>query len=112
MTPNSTKITDMIETGFTYLRDMLAKVEVTVKETPRLRTVSDGNVSLPSSLTGKWLMTLFRCCLVPIIIRSVLSGLSFSLLDSIHDKISVRQSHSDLTSQSSVCVLVTSALHR
>ena len=37
-------------------------------------------------------MTLFRYCLVPIIIRSVLSGLSFSLLDSIHDKISVRQS--------------------
>ena len=37
-------------------------------------------------------MTLFRCCLVPTIIRSDLSGLSFSLLDSIHDKISVRQS--------------------
>ena len=37
-------------------------------------------------------MTLFHCCLVPIIIRSVLSGLSFSLLDSIHNKISVRQS--------------------
>ena len=35
-------------------------------------------------------MTLFCCCLVPI--RSVLSGLSFSLLDSIHDKISVRKS--------------------
>ena len=52
----------------------------------------DGNVSLSSSLTGKWLMTLFRCCVVPIIIRSVLSGLSFSLLDSIHNKISVRQS--------------------
>ena len=69
----------MIETGFTYLRNMLAKVE-------------DGNVSLPSSLTGKWLMTLFRCCLVPIIIRSDLSGLSFSLLDSIQNKISVRQS--------------------
>ena len=37
-------------------------------------------------------MTLFRCCLVPIIIRSVLCGFSFSLLDSIHNKISVRQS--------------------
>ena len=37
-------------------------------------------------------MTLFRCCLVPIIIRSVLSGLSFSLLDSIQNKMSVRQS--------------------
>ena len=54
--------------------------------------VSDGNVSLPSSLTGKWLMTLFRCFLVPIIIRSVLSGLSFGLLDSIQNKMSVRQS--------------------
>ena len=37
-------------------------------------------------------MTLFRCCFVPIIIRSVLSGLSFSLLESIQNKISVRQS--------------------
>ena len=37
-------------------------------------------------------MTLFRCCVVPIIIRSVLSGLNFSLLDSIQNKISVRQS--------------------
>ena len=35
-------------------------------------------------------MTLFRCCLV-LIIRSVLSGLSFSLLDSTQNKISVRQ---------------------
>ena len=36
---------------------------------------------------------IFRCCLVPIIIiRSVLSGLSFSLLDSIQNEISVRQS--------------------
>ena len=51
----------MIEPRFTYLRKMLAKIEVT--RTPRLRTVSDGNVSLPSSLTGKWLMTLFCCCL-------------------------------------------------
>ena len=37
-------------------------------------------------------MTLFRCYLMPIIIRSVLSRLSFSLLDSIQYKISVRQS--------------------
>ena len=35
-------------------------------------------------------MTLFRYCLVPIIIRSFLSG--FSLLDSIQNKILVRQS--------------------
>ena len=81
----------MIETRFTYLRNMLSKVELS-KTTPILRTVSDENVSLPSSLTGKWLMTLFRCCLAPIIIRSGLSGLSFSLLDSIDNKISVRQS--------------------
>ena len=78
----------MIETGFTYLSNMLAKVEVTIKDT----SVFDGNVSLPSSLTGKWLMTLFRCCLMPIIIRFVLSGLSFSLLDSIQNKILVSQS--------------------
>ena len=37
-------------------------------------------------------MTLFRCCLLQIIITSVLSGLSFSLLDSIQNKISVRHS--------------------
>ena len=68
------------------------KLKSLSKITPRLRTVSDGNVSLPSSLTGKWLMTLFRCCLVPIIMRSILYGLSFSLLDSIQNKMSVRQS--------------------
>ena len=44
----------MIETGFTYLRNMLAKVESLSKTIPNLRTVSDGNVSLPSSLAGKW----------------------------------------------------------
>ena len=37
-------------------------------------------------------MTLFRCCLVPIIIiRYVLSGLSYGLIDSIQNKISVIQ---------------------
>ena len=36
-------------------------------------------------------MTLFCCCLEPIIIRSVLSGLHFNLLDSIQNKMSVRQ---------------------
>ena len=44
------------------------------------------------TLIGKLLVTLFRCCLVAIIIRSVLSGLSFRLVDSIHYNISVRQS--------------------
>ena len=39
-------------------------------------------------------MTICLCCLVPVIIkiRFVLFGLSFSLLDSIKNKISVRQS--------------------
>ena len=37
-------------------------------------------------------MTLFPCCLVPIIIKYVLSGLSFSLLDSIQNTMYVRQS--------------------
>ena len=32
VTPNSTEITYIIETGFTYLRNMLAKVEVTIKD--------------------------------------------------------------------------------
>ena len=53
MTPNSTEITLLVETGFAYLRNMLAEVEGTVKTTPRLRKVSDGDVSLPSCLTGK-----------------------------------------------------------
>ena len=30
--PNSKEITYIIETGFTYVRNMLAKVEVTVKD--------------------------------------------------------------------------------
>ena len=68
------------------------KLKSVSKTTLRLRTVSDGNVSLPSSLTEKWLRTLFHCCLVPILIRSVLSGLSFSLFDSTQNKISERQS--------------------
>ena len=33
----------MIETGFTYLRNMLAKIVSLSKTTPRLRTASDGN---------------------------------------------------------------------
>ena len=82
----------MRETQFTHLRNLLVKVKSLLKTTPRLRTVSDVNLSQPSSLTGKLLMTLFRCCLVPIIM-SALSGLSFNnLLDSIQNKMSVRQS--------------------
>ena len=72
----------MIETGFTYLRNMLAKVGVTAKQQhlDREQYHSDGNLSLPSSVTGKWLMTLLRCCFVPIIIGSVLSGLRFYMV--------------------------------
>ena len=43
-------------------------------------------------LTGKWLESLCHCCFVPIIINSVLSEFSFSLLDVIHNEMSVRQS--------------------
>ena len=83
----------MIETGFTYLEKICWRKLKSLSKTPRLRTVSDGNVSpLPNSLTGKWLMTQFRCYLVSIIIRSVLFELNFSLLDSIQKKMSVRQS--------------------
>ena len=32
VTPNSTEITYIIETGFTYLSNKLAKVEVTIKD--------------------------------------------------------------------------------
>ena len=32
MKPNLMEITNMIETGFTYLRNMLTKVEVTIKD--------------------------------------------------------------------------------
>ena len=64
----------MQESGCCVDRALLSKTK------PILRTVSGGNVSLTSSLTGKRLMTLFRCCLGLIMISSVLSGLSFSLL--------------------------------
>ena len=62
------------------------------KITPKLRTISDGYISLPSNLTGKCLESLCRCCFVPIIINSVLSEFSLSLLDFIHYEMSVRQS--------------------
>ena len=45
--------------------------------TPKLRTLSDGVISLSSNLTGKWVDSLWRCCFVPIIINSVLSEFSF-----------------------------------
>ena len=52
--------------------------------------VSGGNVSL--QFNWKMADEPICCCLVSIIIiRSILSGLSFSLIDSIQNKISVRQ---------------------
>ncbi len=54
------------------------------KITPNLRTLSDGDISLSSDLTGKWLESLCLCCFVPIIINSVLLEFSLSLLDFIH----------------------------
>ena len=71
---------------------MEAKITVKINVTPKLRTLSDGVISLSSNLTGKWVDSLCRCCFVPIIINSVLSEFSLSLLDFIHNEMSVRQS--------------------
>ena len=70
----------------------LWKLKSLSKTTPKLRTLSDGHISLSSNLTGKWLDSLCRCCFVPIIINSVLSEFNLSLLDFIHSEMSVRQS--------------------
>ena len=50
----------------------LWKLKSLSKITPRLRTLSYGDISLSSNLTGKWLESLYLCCFVPIIINSVL----------------------------------------
>ena len=68
------------------------KLKSLSKITPKVRTLSDGDISLSSNLTGKWLQSLCRCCFVPIIINSVLSEFSLGLLDFIHSEMSVRQS--------------------
>ena len=68
----------------------LWKLKSLSKITPRLRTLSDGDISLSSNLTGKWLESLCLRCFVPIIINSVL--LEFSLFDFIHSEMSVKQS--------------------
>ena len=67
------------------------KLKLLSNTTPRLRTVFDGDVSLPRKLTVKWLMTLFRCCSMSVIIGYVLPGLSFSLFVSIQNNMSVKQ---------------------
>ena len=58
----------------------LWKLKSLSKMTPRLRTLLDGDISLSSNLTGKWLESLCRCWFVPIIINSVLSEFNLSLL--------------------------------
>ncbi len=69
----------------------LWKLKSLSKTTPKLRTLSDGHISLSSNLTGKWLESLCRCSFVPIKIN-VLSESNLSLLDFIHSEMSVRQS--------------------
>ena len=49
------------------------KLKSLLKIAPTLRTLSDGDISLSSNLTGKWLESLCHCSFVPIIINSVLS---------------------------------------
>ena len=48
MTPNSKEVTYIIETGFTYLRNMLAKVEVTIKDKTKIT-----NSTLYECITAK-----------------------------------------------------------
>ena len=58
----------------------LWKLKSLSKITPRLRTLSDGDISLSSNLTGKWLESLCLCCFVPIIINAVLLEFSLKML--------------------------------
>ena len=46
----------------------LWKLKSLSKITPKLQTLSDGDISLSSNLTGKWLESLCLCCFVSIII--------------------------------------------
>ena len=68
------------------------KLKSLSKITPRLRTMSDGDLSLSSNLTGKWLESFCLCCFVSIIINSDLLEFSLSLHYFIHSEMSVRQS--------------------
>ena len=92
MTPNSAEITYVVKSMTCILEMCLWKLKSLSKITPRLRTLSDGDISLSSNLTRKWLESLCLCCFVPIIINSVLLEFSLSLLDFIHSEMSVRQS--------------------
>ena len=56
----------------------LWKLKSLSKITPRWRTLSDGDISLSSNLTGKWLESVCLCCFVPIIINSDLLEFSYS----------------------------------
>ena len=64
MTPNSAEITYVVKHD---LQMCLWKQKSLSKITPKLRTLSDGDISLSSNLTGEWLESLCRCCFVPII---------------------------------------------
>ena len=81
MTPNSAEITYVVKHDLHILETCVWKLKSLSKTTPKLRTLSDGHISLSSNLTGKWLESLCRCCFVPIIINYVLSEFNLSLLD-------------------------------
>ena len=59
----------------------LWKLKSLSKITPRLRTLSDGDISLSSNLTGKWLERLCLCCFAPITIYSLLLEFSTGFRD-------------------------------
>ena len=89
--PNSAEIT-YVKHDLHILETCLWKLKSLSKITPKLRTLSDGHISLSSNLTGKWLESLCRCRFVPIIINSVLSEFNLCLLYFIRSEMSVRQS--------------------
>ncbi len=59
---------------------------------PKFFTPLDGAI-ISSLMSSESMFTLANCCLVPIIISSVLSSFSFNLSASIHFLISVMQSY-------------------
>ena len=72
MPPNSAEITYVVKARLAYniyysVETCLWKLKSLSKISPKLRTLSDGVITLSSNLTGKWLESLCRCCFVPII---------------------------------------------
>ena len=110
MTPNSNHVCGK-KHDLHILETYLWKLKSLSKITPKLRTLSDGGISLSSNLSGMWLESLCRCWFVPIIRNYVLSEFNLSLLDFIQTEMSVRQSlrldidlcESDCDSSKSVC---------